>query len=66
MFSIKNLSFSVNHFAQMYARKVGIKADVLEKTLWGDYFLNAKSKRIFKGAQVRLLPAAIPRCVYAG
>ena len=36
----------------MYARKVGINASVLEKTLWGDYFLNAKSKRIFKGAQV--------------
>ena len=44
--------FSINHFAQMYAKKVGINASVLEKTLWGDYFLNAKSKRIFKGAQV--------------
>jgi len=44
--------FSINHFAQLYARKVGIKVSILEKTLWGDFFLNAKSKRIFKGAQV--------------
>jgi len=46
--------FSINHFAQLYAKKLGIKANVLEKTLWGDYFLNAKSKRIFKGAQVHI------------
>ena len=46
------LTLSINHFAQLYAKKLGIKANVLEKTLWGDYFLNTKSKRIFKGAQV--------------
>lgn len=45
--------FSVSHFAEMYAKKLGIRVDILNKTLWGDYFLNTKSKRIFKGAQVR-------------
>ena len=47
------LLFSVSHFAELYSKKLGIRADVLNKTLWGDYFLNTKSKRIFKGAQVR-------------
>jgi hypothetical protein len=25
------------------------------KTLWGDYYFDKKTKRVFKGAQVRLL-----------
>ncbi|XP_064391164.1 elongation factor-like GTPase 1 isoform X2 [Halichondria panicea] len=45
--------FSVSHFAELYSKKLGIRADVLNKTLWGDYFLNTKSKRIFKGAQAK-------------
>jgi ribosome assembly protein 1 len=44
----------VGHFAEMYAKKLGIKAAVLNKTLWGDFYLNTKTKRIFKGAQVSL------------
>ena len=31
----------------------GVRADVLRKTLWGDFYLNAKAKRIYKGAQAR-------------
>ena len=38
----------------MYAEKLGLSETVLQKTLWGDFFLNAKTKRIFKGAQVSL------------
>lgn len=37
----------------MYSQKMGIKAGVLLKTLWGDFYLNAKAKKIMKGAQVR-------------
>ncbi|XP_005104612.1 elongation factor-like GTPase 1 [Aplysia californica] len=43
--------FSVKDFARMYAAKLGTKESVLLKTLWGDYFINMKSKRIVKGAQ---------------
>ncbi len=43
---------SVNHFAELYAKKLGIRAEILRRTLWGDFFLNTKAKRIFKGAQV--------------
>ena len=51
-----HLSFlqRVSHFAEMYAKKLGINAQVLKKTLWGDFYLNSKTKRIFKGAQVSL------------
>lgn len=31
---------------------MGIKSEVLLKTLWGDFYLNAKAKKIMKGAQV--------------
>lgn len=30
-----------------------MKKEVLEKTLWGDYYLNIKAKRILRGAQVQ-------------
>ena len=43
----------VSHFAELYSKRLGIRAEILQKTLWGDYFVNAKAKRIFKGAQVR-------------
>ena len=36
----------------MYSSKLSIRQDVLQKTLWGDYYVNMKAKRILKGAQV--------------
>jgi len=33
------------------SKKLGIKTDVLKKTLWGDFYLHTKTKRIMKGAQ---------------
>uniref|UniRef100_A0A8C5PH21 Elongation factor like GTPase 1 n=1 Tax=Leptobrachium leishanense TaxID=445787 RepID=A0A8C5PH21_9ANUR len=49
--AIDGWGFTINHFAELYSQKVGIKAAVLLKTLWGDYYLNAKAKKIMKGAQ---------------
>ena len=37
----------------MYASKLGINKTILAKTLWGDFYLHSKSKRIFKGAQAK-------------
>jgi hypothetical protein len=45
--------FSIHHFADLYAKKLSIRREVLWKTLWGDYYFDKKSKRVFKGAQVR-------------
>ncbi|XP_053733471.1 elongation factor-like GTPase 1 [Synchiropus splendidus] len=43
--------FSLWQFAEIYSERMGIKADVLRKTLWGDFYLNAKAKKIMKGAK---------------
>ncbi|XP_060924303.1 elongation factor-like GTPase 1 [Limanda limanda] len=45
--------FSIQQFANIYSQKMGIKAAVLLKTLWGDFYLNAKAKKIMKGAQAK-------------
>lgn len=45
--------FSISHFAQLYSAKLGISCSVLNKTLWGNYYLNTKAKRIMKGAQAK-------------
>lgn len=44
--------YSIQQFAHIYSQRMGIKAEVLLKTLWGDFYLNAKAKKIMKGAQV--------------
>ncbi|KAL6072938.1 Elongation factor-like GTPase 1 [Balamuthia mandrillaris] len=40
--------FRLHQFADIYAKKLQIHRRVLLKTLWGDYFLNMKSKKILK------------------
>ncbi|XP_058256934.1 elongation factor-like GTPase 1 isoform X2 [Hemibagrus wyckioides] len=51
--AIDSWGFSVRQFAQIYSQKMGIRFQLLQKTLWGDYFLNAKAKKIMKGAQAK-------------
>lgn len=64
----------------MYSSKLGINEGILKKTLWGDFYLHTKSKRIFKGAQAKakkplfvqfilenlwaVYDAVLRRCVY--
>lgn len=45
-------SFRIEHFAKIYSKKIGIKREVLMKTLWGDYYINMKAKKIMKVDQV--------------
>ncbi|CAB0034009.1 unnamed protein product [Trichogramma brassicae] len=49
--AIDGWGFSVHDFAKIFAAKLGFSERVLSKTLWGDYYLNTKLKRIMKGAQ---------------
>uniref|UniRef100_A0A8C3J9G6 Elongation factor-like GTPase 1 n=1 Tax=Calidris pygmaea TaxID=425635 RepID=A0A8C3J9G6_9CHAR len=49
--AIDGWGFGIEHFAKLYSQKIGIKPAVLLKTLWGDYYLNAKAKKIMKGDQ---------------
>uniref|UniRef100_A0A7N9AYB0 Elongation factor-like 1 n=1 Tax=Mastacembelus armatus TaxID=205130 RepID=A0A7N9AYB0_9TELE len=51
--AIDGWGFRIQQFAQIYRQKMGIKAEVLLKTLWGDFYLNAKAKKIMKGAQAK-------------
>lgn len=44
--------YSIENFADIYATKLGFKKEILMQTLWGDYYMNAKTKRIMKDAQV--------------
>ncbi|XP_011809282.1 PREDICTED: elongation factor Tu GTP-binding domain-containing protein 1-like [Colobus angolensis palliatus] len=43
----------IEHFARIYSQKIGIKKEVLMKTLWGDYYINMKAKKIMKGDQAK-------------
>ncbi|CAN8029570.1 unnamed protein product [Ixodes persulcatus] len=45
--------FSTSNFAELYSKKLGVKREVLEKTLWGDFYLNVKARRILRGAQAK-------------
>ncbi|XP_006030284.1 elongation factor-like GTPase 1 [Alligator sinensis] len=49
--AIDGWGFGIEPFAKLYSQKIGIKPAVLLKTLWGDYYLNTKAKKIMKGDQ---------------
>ncbi|XP_041645807.1 elongation factor-like GTPase 1 [Cheilinus undulatus] len=51
--AIDGWGFSIQQFANIYSQRMGIKAEVLLRTLWGDFYLNAKAKKIMKGAQAK-------------
>ena len=39
-------AFTVRQFAHLYEKKLGVKRSVLEKVLWGDYYLEPKTKKV--------------------
>jgi len=44
--AIDGWGFRVGKFAQLYANKLGIKESNLRKVLWGDFYLDPKTKRV--------------------
>ncbi|KAF2009070.1 P-loop containing nucleoside triphosphate hydrolase protein [Aaosphaeria arxii CBS 175.79] len=44
--AIDGWAFTVKQFAGLYERKLGIKRSVLEKVLWGEFYLDPKTKRV--------------------
>lgn len=44
--AIDGWAFTVKQFAGFYEKKLGIKRAVLEKVLWGDFYLDPKTKRV--------------------
>ncbi|XP_011871394.1 PREDICTED: elongation factor Tu GTP-binding domain-containing protein 1 [Vollenhovia emeryi] len=49
--AIDGWGFGIVEFAKIYSNKLGFSEKVLRKTLWGDFYINNKTKRIMKGAQ---------------
>ncbi len=43
-------AFDLASFAKIYAQKLGFSERVLTKTLWGDFYVNMKAKKILRGA----------------
>ncbi|KAF2646044.1 elongation factor 2 [Massarina eburnea CBS 473.64] len=46
-------AFSVKQFASLYERKLGIKRSILEKVLWGDFYLDPKTKRVLSSKHLK-------------
>lgn len=44
--AIDGWAFTPRQFAAMYEKKLGIKRQILEKVLWGDFYLDPKTKRV--------------------
>lgn len=44
--AVDGWAFTVRQFASMYEKKLGIKRSILEKVLWGDFYLDSRTKRV--------------------
>ncbi|OAJ41599.1 hypothetical protein BDV3_006552 [Batrachochytrium dendrobatidis] len=44
--SLDGWAFRVSQFAQMYAAKLGVKESMLNKVIWGDFYLDSKAKKV--------------------
>ena len=40
-----NWAFTIDTFVDIFAKKYGTKREVMQKVLWGDYYLNKKTKK---------------------
>uniref|UniRef100_A0A093VFE7 Ribosome assembly protein 1 n=1 Tax=Talaromyces marneffei PM1 TaxID=1077442 RepID=A0A093VFE7_TALMA len=46
-------AFTVRQFAGLYEKKLGIKRSSLEKVLWGDFYLDPKTKRVLSSKHLK-------------
>ena len=51
--AIDGWAFTVRQFASLYEKKLGIKRSVLEKVLWGDFYLEPKTKRVLASKHLK-------------
>ena len=54
--AIDGWAFTVKQFAAIYEKKLGIKGKALEKVLWGDFYLDPKTKRVLGQKHLRGRP----------
>ena len=51
--AIDGWAFTPRQFAAQYEKKLGIKRHVLEKVLWGDFYLDPKTKRVLSSKHLK-------------
>ncbi|KAI5958027.1 RIA1 [Candida theae] len=51
--AIDGWAFTVKTFAEIYSKKLGFSQTALAKTLWGDYYLDMKNKKIGSGKKLK-------------
>lgn len=51
--AIDGWGFRIGKFAQLYATKLGMKEANLKKVLWGDFYLDPKTKRVISYKHLR-------------
>lgn len=44
--AIHGWGFRLNHFVDIYAKRLGVRPGLLLQTLWGDYYLNPKTRKV--------------------
>ena len=54
--AIDGWAFTVRQFASIYEKKLGIKRTMLEKVLWGDFYLEPKTKRVLASKHLKGRP----------
>ncbi|KAH7100377.1 P-loop containing nucleoside triphosphate hydrolase protein, partial [Auriculariales sp. MPI-PUGE-AT-0066] len=51
--AIDGWGFRVGKFAQLHAQKLGVKEAILRRVLWGDFYLDPKTKRVVDHKQLK-------------
>ena len=51
--AIDGWGFRVGKFAQLYAQKLGVQEANLRRVLWGDFYLDPKTKRVISHKQLK-------------
>jgi ribosome assembly protein 1 len=51
--AIDGWAFTIKQFASIYEKKLGIKRTALEKVLWGDFYLDPKTKRVLASKHLK-------------
>jgi ribosome assembly protein 1 len=51
--AVDGWAFTVRQFASLYEKKLGIKRNVMEKVLWGDFYLDPKTKKVLAAKHLK-------------
>ena len=51
--AVDGWAFRIDEFADIYASRLGLKRHTLKKVLWGDYYLEPKTKKMINQKQLK-------------